>query len=178
VLDTLITSKTRKKLLLKFFLNSDSYAYLRNLEHELDESPNALRIELLKFEKANMLLAEQEGNKKMYRVNTDHPLFRDIRNIVLKTIGFDRIIDTVIQRMGDVDKVFVTGSFARGINSNVIDLLFVGNCINKEYLFQLIEKVEVLIDKRIRYLTITLEELPNYVVVGENDALLLWDMKK
>ena len=125
-----------------------------------------------------MLLAEQEGNKKMYRVNTDHPLFRDIRNIVLKTIGFDRIIDTVIQRMGDVDKVFVTGSFARGINSNVIDLLFVGNCINKEYLFQLIEKVEVLIDKRIRYLTITLEELPNYVVVGENDALLLWDMKK
>ena len=148
------------------------------MEHELDESPNALRIELAKFEKAKMLLAEQEGNKKMYRVNTKHPLFQDIRNIVLKTIGFDQIIDNVIAKMGDVDKVYITGSFARGVDSNIIDLLFVGKSINREYLMRLIEKVELLINKRIRYLTIIPEELPEYVVVGENDALLLWDMKK
>lgn len=177
MLDTLITSKTRKKLLLKFFLNSSSYAYLRNMEHELDESPNALRIELAKFEKANMLIAEHEGNKKMYRVNTKHPLFNDIRNIVLKTIGFDKIIDKIIAQMGDIEKVYVTGSFARGVNSNVIDLLFIGNSINKEYLMKLIEKVERMINKRIRYLTLTIKELPNYIA-GENDALLLWDMKK
>ena len=178
MLDTLITSKTRKKLLLKFFLNSSSYTYLRNMEHELDESPNALRIELAKFEKANMLIAEQEGNKKMYRVNTKHPLFNDIRNIVLKTIGFDQIIDNVITRMGDIEKVYITGSFARGVNSNVIDLLFVGNSINKEYLLNLIEKVEKMIKRRIRYLTIIPKELPDHILVGENDALLLWDMKK
>lgn len=64
MLDALITSKTRKKLLLKFFLNSSSYAYLRNLEQELNESPNALRIELGKFEKANMLISTMDGNKK------------------------------------------------------------------------------------------------------------------
>ena len=148
------------------------------MEHELDESPNALRIELAKFEKANMLIAEQEGNKKMYRVNTKHPLFNDIRNIVLKTIGFDQIIDNVITRMGDIEKVYITGSFARGVNSNVIDLLFVGNSINKEYLLNLIEKVEKMIKRRIRYLTIIPKELPDHILVGENDALLLWDMKK
>ena len=178
MLDTLITSKTRKKLLLKFFLNSSSYAYLRNLEQELDESPNALRIELSKFEKANMLISEQEGNKKMYRVNTGHPLYNEIRNILLKTIGFDQIIDKVITRMGDIDKVYITGSFARGVNSNIIDLLFVGNGINTEYLFRLIEKVEKLINKRIRFLTIKPEELKEYIKVGENGALLLWDTQK
>lgn len=178
MLDTLITSKTRKKLLLKFFLNSSSYAYLRNLEHELDESPNALRIELSKFEKANMLISEYEGNKKMYRVNMKHPLFTDIRNIILKTVGFDQIIDKVISQMGDVEKVYVTGSFARGINSNIIDLLFVGNAINSEYLLKLIEKTEKLIEKRIRYLIVKAEELSDYITIGENNVLLLWDMKK
>lgn len=178
MLDTLITSKTRKKLLIKFFLNSDSYAYLRNLEHELDESPNALRIELAKLEKANLLLSDQEGNKKMYRVNRKHPLFPDIRNIIMKTIGFDQIIDKVIERMGDVEKVYVTGSFAKGVNSNVIDLLFVGNSINTEYLLKLIEKAEKIIEKRIRYLSIVPKELPNHIIIGENDALLLWEMKK
>lgn len=178
MLDTLITSKTRKKLLLKFFLNSDSYAYLRNLEQELDESPNSLRIELAKFEKANMLIAEHEGNKKMYRVNTLHPLFKDIRNIIFKTVGFDQIIEKVIDKMGDVEKVYVTGSFARGVNSNIIDLLFVGNKINTEYLLKLIEKAEKLIDKRIRYLAIKPNDLTNYVRIGEHEALLLWDMKK
>jgi predicted nucleotidyltransferase len=178
MLDTLITSKTRKKLLLKFFLNSDSYAYLRNLEQELDESPNALRIELAKFEKAKMLIAEQEGNKKMYRVNTSHPLFKDIRNIIFKTVGFDQIIEKVISKMGDIEKVYVTGSFAHGLNSNIIDLLFVGNAINTAYLLKLVEKAEKLIDKRIRYLAIKPGDLLNYVKIGENEALLLWDTQK
>ncbi|MBN1598509.1 MAG: ArsR family transcriptional regulator [Bacteroidales bacterium] len=178
MLDTLITSKTRKKLLLKFFLNTDSYTYLRNLEHELDESPNALRIELAKFEKADMLLSVQEGNKKMYSANTKHPLFTDIRNIVMKSVGFDQIIDKVISQIGDLDKVFVTGSFAKGVNSNIIDLLFVGNGIKQDYLVKLIEKVEIIIKKRIRYLIIKPQDLVKYVKVGDGELLLLWDMKK
>jgi predicted nucleotidyltransferase len=178
LLDTLITSKTRKKLLLKFFLNSSSFAYLRNLEQELDESPNALRIELAKFEKANMLISEHEGNKKMYRANIGHPLFNDIRNIILKTIGFDQIIDKVIEKMGEVEKVYITGSYAKGVNSNVIDLLFIGNSINTEYLMKLVEKVEKLINKRIRYLAVKTKDLGDYVKIGENEALLLWDTRK
>jgi predicted nucleotidyltransferase len=178
LLDTLITSKTRKKLLLKFFLNSSSYAYLRNLEQELDESPNALRIELAKFEKANMLISDHEGNKKMYRANLSHPLFNDIRNIILKTIGFDQIIDKVIEKMGEVEKVYITGSFANGINSNIIDLIFVGQAINSEYLLKLVEKAERLINRRIRYLVVKPADLAGYITVGENDVLLLWDMKK
>ena len=177
MLDTLITSKTRKKLLLKFFLNSSSNAYLRNLEHELDEAPNALRVELSKFEEANMLLSEQEGNKKVYRANIKHPLFNDIRNIMLKTIGFDQIIEKVISQLGDLHKVFVTGSFAKGIDSNIIDLVFVGDNINREYLVVLIAKTEKLINRRIRYLAINLSEINDYIIPKKQPALLLWVAK-
>jgi len=41
MLDSLITSKTRIKLLLKFFLNTSTHAYLRGLADEFGESTNA-----------------------------------------------------------------------------------------------------------------------------------------
>jgi NTP pyrophosphatase (non-canonical NTP hydrolase) len=46
VLDALITSKTRVKMLLKFFTNGTSSAYLRGLAEEFGESTNAIRHEL------------------------------------------------------------------------------------------------------------------------------------
>jgi dihydroorotate dehydrogenase len=175
MLNTLITSRTRKKLLLKFFLNSNSFAYLRHLEDELEESPNSLRIELQKFEKANMLVSRFQGNKKMYMVNTSHPIYHDIRNIILKSIGFDQIIDKVISQVTDLNKVFVLGKLAKGLNSNIIDLLFVGDNINVNYLITLINETERIIDKRIRYLTIKPEELGEYVNTEQAEILLLWD---
>ena len=134
MLDTLITSKTRIKLLLKFFLNPNASSYLRNLESEFKESTNGIRLELNKFEKAGLLKSHISGNKKLYQANTRHPLFRDIHNILLKYIGFDQIIETVISKLGNVHKVYLVGSYARGIDSEVIDLLLVGDEINREYL--------------------------------------------
>ena len=52
MIEALISSKTRIKLLLKFFLNSKTTSYLRGLEAEFGESSNAIRIELNRFEKA------------------------------------------------------------------------------------------------------------------------------
>ena len=92
MIETLISSKTRVKLLLKFFLNSQATAYLRNLEDEFGESTNAIRLELNKFEEAKMLTSEPVGKKKVFKVNTAHPLFRDLHNIVMKYVGLDQIV--------------------------------------------------------------------------------------
>jgi predicted transcriptional regulator len=71
MLDSLITSKTRIKLLLKFFLNSDNKSYLRNLEQEFGESSNAIRVELNRLEEADLLRSEVSGNKKFFSANTN-----------------------------------------------------------------------------------------------------------
>ena len=157
MIETLISSKTRIKLLLKFFLNSNTTAYIRGLEGEFGESTNAIRLELNKLEKAGMLSSFLNGNKKMFRANTKHPLFREVHNIILKHIGIDKIIETVIERLGDVDKVYLIGDFSRGIDSQIIDLIFVGYG-DKRYLINLIEKVEGLIKRKIRYLVYNTEE--------------------
>lgn len=160
MIETLISSKTRIKLLLKFFLNSSTTAYLRGLEGEFGESTNAIRLELNRLEKAGMLTARTDGNKKMFQANTRHPLFTEIHNILLKHIGMDRIIENVIERLGDVEKVYLVGEFSRGLDSQIIDLVFIG-AIDKNYLIQLIDKAEKLIRRKVRYLTYNQEEFDN-----------------
>lgn len=174
MIETLISSKTRIKLLLKFFLNSKATSYLRGLESEFGDSSNAIRIELNRFEKAGMLTSFLLGNKKYFKANTQHPLYKDTHNLLLKYIGFDKIIDAVIERLGDVKKVYVTGAFAKGLDDHIIDLVFIGD-INKTYLAELVEKVEKHISRRIRYIVFCEEKELGFELENiEESALLLW----
>ncbi|NOX47512.1 MAG: ArsR family transcriptional regulator [Chlorobi bacterium] len=179
MLDTLITSKTRIKLLLKFFLNSNSRSYLRSLESEFGESTNSIRLELNKFEQAGLLTTEVDGNKKYFRANTEHPLYSDIHNILLKHIGFDKIIKRVIQKLGNLDRVYVVGDFAKGKNNQIIDLIFVSEELNMEYLINLIDKVETIIKRKIRYLVLDKKDFGAYIEnKDKSEFLILWKNEK
>ncbi|MDX1943387.1 MAG: ArsR family transcriptional regulator [Saprospiraceae bacterium] len=174
MIETLISSKTRIKLLLKFFLNSNATAYLRSLESEFGESSNAIRLELNRFEEAGMLESRLDGNKKIFQANIRHPLFKEVHNILLKYVGLDRIIEEVIERLGEVQQVFLVGDFSKGLDSKIIDLIFVGN-IDKSYLLSLVDKVEDLIHRKIRYLIYSDEEAVTLDWSKYNPKpLLLW----
>ncbi len=180
MIDALITSKTRVKLLLRFFLNSNTNAYLRELADDFNESTNSIRIELNRFEEANLLTSNFNSNKKIYKANINHPLFSDIHNIILKYIGFDQIIEKVINKLGKLEKVFVIGKFAKGVDSKIIDLLFIAENIDKHYLVRLIEKAENIINRKIRYLVLGSQEAEKYIrhEIGEDYCLLLWKTSK
>ncbi|MDO9511560.1 MAG: ArsR family transcriptional regulator [Bacteroidales bacterium] len=174
MLDTLITSKTRIKLLLKFFLNSNSIAWLRGLETELGESSNAIRIELNRFEEAGLLTSEHQGNRKVFRANTKHPLFGDINSILLKFTGIDQVIERVLQQLGNLQKAYITGDLAAGRDSMLIDLVLVGYNIDRNFLLQLIDKAEKFIQRKIRYCILEPEETHTYLEQFP-EALLLWE---
>lgn len=172
MLDTLISSKTRVKLLLRFYLNRQSKAYLRQLESEFGESSNAIRLELNKFEQAGMLDSEMDGNKKVFQVNTKHPLFADLQAIVMKYVGLDRIVEDVVKKLGEVKQVFLIGDYARGIDSGVIDLALIGK-VDEAYLLELVRKAEAMIDRKVRYLLF--DDLKGFTTLKAPNPLLLWD---
>lgn len=175
MLSTLITSKTRIKLLLKFFLNANNTGYLKHLEQEFEDSSNGIRLELNKFEEVGLLTSESVGNKKVFKANKQHPMFRDIHSILLKYTGIDKIIENVVERLGNVNLVYLTGSFARGVESNIIDIIIIGD-INKEYLINLIDKAEPLVGKKIRYILYKKEEFmlkEQEILMDEH--LLIWN---
>ena len=171
-LHTLIQSKTRMKLLLRFFLNPDSSAYLRGLADEFDESTNSVRLELNRFEKAGFIKAHKDGNKKIYTVNTEYPLFGDIQQIAFKHFGIDQIVEAVVKKLGDIQTVYVTGDLARGLDTQVIDVTLIGDDINRQYLSKLVIKTEKLIGRKLRTLVYSTDdkatiEQPKLLIYGE-----------
>lgn len=178
MLETLVTSKTRIKLLTKFFLNPQAKAYLRGLEETFGESSNAVRLELNRFEHAGLLSSAMEGNRKVYTANTKHPLYPDIHNILRKHLGIDQIIDEVTRKLGHVEQVWLSGEFAKGNDSSTIDLFLVGTAIDQDYLEQLRDKAASLISRTIR-LTLftphTFAEMKSKII--STDIFLLWESK-
>ena len=154
MLDSLVTSQTRIKLLKKFFLNSSTKAHLRGLESEFGESSNAIRVELNRFEDAGLLNSFPDGNKKVYQANLTHPLFGDIHNIILKETGIDRVIEKVAHRLGNLLCVYLTGDFARGKDSPVIELILVGADIDREYLVRKIIQAEEMVGRKVSYIVL------------------------
>ncbi len=154
MLKSIITSETRIKLLLRFFLNPSSSAYLRQLAKEFGESTNSIRVELNKLSQAKILNAHYEGRNRIFEANRDHPLFEEIRNIVLKSTGIDKVLSNIIQKLGDISFAFVRGDYAVGKDSGLIDLVIVGNNINLQELERVRRKTESLISRKISILTL------------------------
>jgi len=158
--------------LLRFFLNPESSAYLRGLAQEFDESTNSVRVELNRFEEAGLIAAHKEGNKKIYKVNTGFPLFRELQNIAFKHFGIDQIIAQVVEKLGDVQAVYLTGDLARGLDTSIVDVTIIGKSIDSTYLAKLVDKAGELIDRKIRTLVYEPDESfeieqPNLLIFGE-----------
>jgi predicted AAA+ superfamily ATPase len=152
ILNKIFTGKIRLQLLTKLLLNPASTVYLRGLERDLGVSSNTVRLELNKLSEMQLIQEHTEtiNNKtKHYTVNINHPMFKSLRGVIMQYVGLDQIIENVLDKLGNVDEVYLTGDLALGKNSPFVDLVIVGD-IDKAYLYQLIEKAETLIDKKIR----------------------------
>ena len=151
MLESLITSKTRLRLLIKFFVNIANKGYLNSLANEFGESTNSVRKELNNLSSAGYLEKHNQNNKVIYSANASHPLFKIIQKTIHKHLGIEEILETVYNRIGDVKKVLLLGDYAKGIDSGVIEVLIVGNKINKEYLEEITPKIEKKIKRKVNF---------------------------
>lgn len=165
-------------MLLKFFLNSHSKAHLRGLAEEFGESTNSIRHELNNLSKAGYLVSEGKGNIIEYSANIEHPLYPELKNLVHKHMGIDKILDNIvnkmISRLGQLEMAFITGDYAEGKDSGIIDLILVGD-INSKNLHGYVEKAEGLIKRKVRTLVLSNEEFEkNKKSLHAETALWLW----
>ncbi len=161
---------------MKFFLNPNNTGYLRQLAEEFGESTNAIRLELNKLSEAQIIRSRLQGRNKVYRANTGHPLYEDIRNIVLKSTGIDQVVANIIRKLGDLQMAFIRGDYARGMDSGLIDLVVVGDHVNTAELERVRQKTERLIQRKITVLLLTkteYEKLGKHLM--EEPCLILFD---
>ena len=171
MLGTLITSKTRLRLMLKFFISQANRGYLNGLANEMGESTNAIRKELNHLYGAGYLEKVKINNKVEYKANTDHPLFDTLKKVVYKHLGLEDLVDTVIERMGNVKKIILIEDYAKGIDSKNIEVVLVGQYLNFEYISQLEEKIEKLIKRKVSFYLASkfLSDKPHIVIFNKDE---------
>ena len=177
LLTGLISSKTRIKLLVRLFFNPATRAYLRELAKEFDVSTNAVREELNQLKKTKLLKTEKSGRQVFYMANTDHSLFPELKSMVSKVMGIDQVIDSIVQRLGNLEKAYLIGDYAEGKDTGIIDLLLVGN-IDPYHLSDLTRKTEYYIKRKIRSLVLThVEVRDNWNRFENQPCVLIWESK-
>jgi DNA-binding transcriptional ArsR family regulator len=159
-------------MLLKFFTNSASSAYLRGMAEEFGESTNAIRHELNNLSKAGYLISSEEGRTILYRANTAHPLFKEVKNLIHKYLGIDEIIENVVKKLGDLKAAYIIGDYAQGKDTGTIELLLVGT-IDSEYLQRLVVKSKELIQRNINAKHVGIQYFEDHKEMYR-DALLVW----
>ena len=167
MLETLITSKTRVRILVKFFTNAANNGHLRGLAEEMNESTNAIRKELNNLTKAGYLSKEAKQNKVNYKANKKHPLFSTLQKIVFQHLGLDAIIEMILNRMGKVNQIILLGDYANGIDSGTIEVLIIGKELNANYIDQLAIKIEGEIKRKVIF-SLKTQPNGNDLVIYEN----------
>lgn len=149
MLESLITSKTRLRLLVKFFVNAQNQSHLRGLADEFGESTNSIRKELNNLTNAGILVKQNDKNKITYQANIEHPFFTNIQDIIRKYLGLDKLLEQILSRMGNVDQVVLKGDIAQGKDTGQIEVLVCGKKLNDKYISYLTDRLQEMIDRKV-----------------------------
>ena len=139
-------------MLIKFFISAANNGYLNGLANEFNESTNSIRKELNNLSGAGYLLKSKENNRVIYNANTSHPMFSVLQKIVRQHLGLEEIVETVIERIGDIDQIALTGDYAKGIDSGNIEIIINGPEVNEDYLNSIKPKIKKKIGREVDFL--------------------------
>jgi len=124
VLDSLhiFKSRIRREVLTLFFTNPSEGYYLRELSRLLNCSAGSLTRELSSLHRDGLLLKETRGNLTIYSANPSHPLFKEIKSIIAKTVGVVGSLKKALTAVPGIRAAFIYGSFAASSENSASDI--------------------------------------------------------
>ena len=165
----------RIRILMRLFLNPDQQSYVRELANEFKVSSSQVSGELQQLTEAGLLTNTRQGKQINYRANAKHALFPELHSMVKKALGMDQILESIIERLGNLQKAMLIDDYAEGKDTGLIDLVLVGD-IDLIQLQDLVEKTEKYIDRKIRTLVLGSEEYDNLEgMFADKPVLVLWE---
>jgi len=133
VLNELFSSRTRVGVLKLFLFNPDHSFYQRQISHFTNQPIRGVQRELEKLGRIGLLQKSIDGNRVYYRVNREHSIFEDLKNIFFKCEGLAEALKENL-RDRKIEFCFIYGSYARGEESLLsdIDLMIIGDISSRE----------------------------------------------
>jgi len=164
MLEELFSSRVRAKVISQFFFNPGESFSASDLTRRIGAGYNAVWKELRKLEKMGILSSFSQGNAKLYTIDPNCPITKELTSLVIKTEGLPELLANSISQFGQVTHAFIFGSFASNqadLQSD-IDLAVIGDVVLEEFSKYVAEK-EKIIGRPI-----------NYVLFSQAE----WDQKK
>ncbi|MBU4367865.1 nucleotidyltransferase domain-containing protein [Patescibacteria group bacterium] len=136
-----LKSKIIQKILNLFLLNEKGRFYVNELAKIIDEDPSNVYKKLLELKKEGIISDDFQGKERYFFINKKYRFLKEYKNIVLKDIGFEKILKQKLEPIKGIKSVYIFGSYARNkmTSESDIDILVVGN-------FKTIELQKVLLD--------------------------------
>ena len=130
ILAELLSSKIRAEIFrLLFGVAPDTELHMREIERRTGFAIGTVQKELQKLQRLEIISRLKDGNRVYYRANTAHPLYPDIRSLVLKTSGLADVIKNALTNEKGIKVAFIFGSLARQEDkaTSDVDLMVIGN---------------------------------------------------
>ena len=129
ILGELLSSRIRAEIFRNLFgIAPDSALYMREIERRTGFAIGTVQTELKKLQRLDIICRVRDGNRVYYRANTAHPVYPEIRALVLKTSGLADVIVNALDNETGIRVAFLFGSFARQEEKagSDVDLMVVG----------------------------------------------------
>jgi predicted nucleotidyltransferase len=185
MLQELITSRARSKILHLFLANPDNRYHVREIVRRLDENYNSIRRELNKLESIGILRSSREANLRYYFMNKKLSIYEELQRIFYKTAGLGDAIRDKIGDIGDVKAAFIYGSLAKGEDTLLSDIdLFIVGEVDEDKLIIVIRDLEERLSREINYVLFSSNELKSRYenndpfitnVLSDNKIMLIGD---
>jgi predicted nucleotidyltransferase len=153
MLEALLGSKLRSKVLGWLFTHPDERYFVRQLTKLIKEDSTNVSRELSRLEQAGILVSTTEGKQKYYQANRQSPLFSELYGLIVKTAGLADVLREALAPLAEqIAFAFVYGSMASGeVNSaSDIDLLVIGD-IDEMALHRAVSQAENKLARSVNY---------------------------
>jgi DNA-binding transcriptional ArsR family regulator len=153
MLDKLLGSKLRAKVLGWFFLHPDERYFVRQLHGLIGEDATNLSRELARLEGMGILVSKMEGRQKYYQTDPNCPIRDELRSIAAKTVGLADVLRAALGPIqSDISVAFIYGSQATGkvTAGSDVDLFVVGD-VDEMKLHKAVTRAERRLGRAVNY---------------------------
>jgi predicted nucleotidyltransferase len=180
--DALFT-KTQQRVLRVLFGHPERSFYASELIRDAGTGSGAAQRELARLENSGLVVARRIGHQRHYQANAASPLFAELRNIVLKTVGLaDPLRDALKPLSTAIRAAFVYGSVAKATDSaeSDIDLMVVSDTLTYADVFGALERVAGALSRHVNPTVYTIAEFlkrargENAFIAGVLEQPKLW----
>jgi predicted nucleotidyltransferase len=79
----------------------------------IDKRPGVFQRGINALERDGFIISHKRGNQRVFQINENNPIFTDLKSIIEKTIGAEKLLRDLCNSHTDIITALIYGSYAR-----------------------------------------------------------------